>query len=83
MTTRRQERAPMNVTRRVAIKAGLGAALSALSLWALRVDGSPQQWRAMLGQPINRPRSCEERCRPESRFRKVTDGCGTEQSVVA
>jgi hypothetical protein len=33
--------APMNVTRRVAMKAGLGTALSALSLSALRADDLP------------------------------------------
>jgi len=40
MTTRRSE-APMNVTRRVAMKAGLGTALSALSLSASRADDLP------------------------------------------
>ena len=38
MTTRRREQAPTNVTRRVALKAGLGTALSALSLSALRAE---------------------------------------------
>jgi hypothetical protein len=41
MTTLRWEQAPMNVTRRVAMKAGLGTALSALSLSALRADDLP------------------------------------------
>ncbi len=35
MTTRCREQAPTNLTRRVALKAGLGTALSALSLPAL------------------------------------------------
>ena len=38
MTTRRREQAPTNLTRRVALKAGLGTALSALSLPALRAE---------------------------------------------
>ncbi len=38
MTTRCWKQAPINVTRRVALKAGLGTALSALSLSALRAD---------------------------------------------
>jgi hypothetical protein len=42
MTTRRWEQAPMNVTRRVAMIAGLGTALSA-RLSALRADDLPQQ----------------------------------------
>ena len=33
--------APMNVTRRVAMKTGLGVALSALNLSTLRADGLP------------------------------------------
>jgi hypothetical protein len=38
MTTGRWEQAAMNVTRRVTLKAGLGTALSALSLSASRAD---------------------------------------------
>jgi hypothetical protein len=38
MTTQCREQAPTNLTRRVALKAGLGTALSALSLPALRAD---------------------------------------------
>jgi hypothetical protein len=41
MTTRRWKQAPTNVTRRVALKAGLGTALSALSMSALRADDLP------------------------------------------
>jgi hypothetical protein len=41
MITRRREQGPMNVTRRVAMKAGLGTALSSLSLSALRADDPP------------------------------------------
>lgn len=45
MTTRRWEQAPMSMTRRVAMKAGLGSALSALSLSALRADDLPHHWK--------------------------------------
>ncbi len=38
MTTRCREQAPTNLTRRVALKAGLGTALSALSLPVLRAE---------------------------------------------
>src|SRR5271167_1115535 len=41
MTIRRPERARLKMTRRAAIKAALGAALSALSLSALRADELP------------------------------------------
>ncbi len=45
MTTQRWEQAPMNVTRRVALKAGLGTALSALSLSPLRADDLWRHWK--------------------------------------
>jgi hypothetical protein len=41
MTTRRREQAPTNVSRRTAMKAGFGTALSALSLSALPAEGAP------------------------------------------